>query len=523
MQRGQFTGNFQLDAQYYNEDSLIGAEAVPEKLLSNGFANLLYTNGKITAGLRYESYQNVLLGFPTSYRGSGIPYRFVSFNMDKLQVTAGNFYDQFGSGLLFRTYEERGLGYDNAMDGFRAIYKPHESLQLKGIIGKQRFYFDQGEGIVRAFDAEWSVNDAFQSLEDAKTRVTLGTSFVSKYQADQNSQYVLPENVGAYGARLNVIRGNYTFMAEYARKENDPSADNNFIYRDGEALVLQGSYSRKGFGISLSAKRIDNMSFRSDRDASIQDLQLNFIPSFNRQHTYLLLATLYPYATQLLGEMGFQGELVYKVPKKSKLGGKYGMGILVNYSLVHDIKRNTLDDLSGERNGYTSNFFEMGDERFFQDINVEITKKFSRKFKGQLTYAYLEYNMDVLQGKSGKNIIESHVAVADMTYKLKKKQALRMELQHMYNEEDLGDWATAVLEWTYSPHWYIALIDQYNYGNAEEDQQLHYYFVSAGYTNKANRIMLNYGRQRAGIFCVGGVCRNVPASNGFSLSITSSF
>ena len=46
---------------------------------------------------------------------------------------------------------------------------------------------------------------------------------------------------------------------------------------------------------------------------------------------------------------------------------------------------------------------------------------------------------------------------------------------------------------------------------------------SVGYTNKANRISLGYGRQRAGIFCVGGVCRTVPASNGLSISITSSF
>jgi len=34
---------------------------------------------------------------------------------------------------------------------------------------------------------------------------------------------------------------------------------------------------------------------------------------------------------------------------------------------------------------------------------------------------------------------------------------------------------------------------------------------------------VNYGRQRAGIFCVGGVCRQVPAANGLTLSVTSTF
>ena len=35
--------------------------------------------------------------------------------------------------------------------------------------------------------------------------------------------------------------------------------------------------------------------------------------------------------------------------------------------------------------------------------------------------------------------------------------------------------------------------------------------------------MLSYGKQREGIICVGGVCRQVPAANGFSVTITSSF
>jgi hypothetical protein len=44
-----------------------------------------------------------------------------------------------------------------------------------------------------------------------------------------------------------------------------------------------------------------------------------------------------------------------------------------------------------------------------------------------------------------------------------------------------------------------------------------------GYIRGGNRFTVNYGRQRAGIFCVGGVCRQVPASNGLSISVTSTF
>jgi hypothetical protein len=34
---------------------------------------------------------------------------------------------------------------------------------------------------------------------------------------------------------------------------------------------------------------------------------------------------------------------------------------------------------------------------------------------------------------------------------------------------------------------------------------------------------LGYGKRREGIFCVGGVCRAVPASSGLEMTFTSSF
>jgi len=43
------------------------------------------------------------------------------------------------------------------------------------------------------------------------------------------------------------------------------------------------------------------------------------------------------------------------------------------------------------------------------------------------------------------------------------------------------------------------------------------------YTKSGSKIMLSYGKQREGIVCIGGVCRQVPAANGLMLTITSSF
>src|ERR1035438_6202195 len=116
------SGNVEIDAQTYKKDSLIGAPNVPEKLNSNAFINLLYSAGPVSAGLRYESYDDALQGYDPRYNGNGIMYRYVEFTKDELTVTAGSFYEQFGSGMILRSYFQPGLGVDNAFDGFRMKY-----------------------------------------------------------------------------------------------------------------------------------------------------------------------------------------------------------------------------------------------------------------------------------------------------------------------------------------------------------------------------------------------------------------
>lgn len=521
---GKISGNFEMTTQYYNIDTLIGAPIVPEKLRMNGFCNVIYTKDKLRAGIRYESYQRALQGFPVGYDGNGIPFRYVGYTLDNIDITVGNYYEQFGQGMIFRTYEERGLGYDNAMDGIRIKYNPYKGVYLKGIIGKQRIFFDSGPGIVRGIDGEINLTELVHKLDSTGTQVRIGGSFVSKYQSDTDPLYVLPENVGAYSARASIYKGKFSLTSEYAYKINDPSADNKFIYKPGQALIVSAAYSQKGFGVNLSAKTLDNMSYRSNRNEGLNNLLINYLPALTRQHTYNLAATLYPYATQLNGEVSFQGDVFLKFQKGTKLGGKYGTNIAINYSEIHSLDKTNLDATTDStRQGYTTKFFSPGDVVYFKDLNIEISKKINKHFKFKLMYMNLVYNMTVVQGLGGTPTVYADIAVFDGTYKLNDKHTIRTELQHLRTNQDQKSWATALVEYTYSPHWFVAVIDQYNYANDDTEKRIHYVTGTVGYIKNSNRIMLSYGRQRAGIFCVGGVCRNVPASNGFTLSITSSF
>ncbi len=519
-------GNFELDAQYYFPDSLISAPDVPEKILMNAFANINVSYKNFTFGMRYESYQNPMLGYDPRYKGSGIPYRFASYTQDKLEVTVGNFYEQFGSGLIFRSYEERNLGIDNAMDGVKLIYRPTEAYTLKALIGQQRLYFEKGPGIVRGFDAEVNLNEALSFLNESSNRWILGSGIVSKYQSDRDPIYNLPENVSAMAGRISYSRNAFNFSTEYAHKINDPSAENNFVYKNGQALIFSGSYSTQGFGLLLSAKRIDNMGFRSDRYATGNDLHINYLPPTTRQHLYSL-SGMYPYATQANGEAGVLGELTFKLPRHSYFGGPFGTTITLNYSLANSIHKEKIHDTIsiGQTGtlGYNSDFFQLGDEKYFEDINIEFSRRISSKLRALISYAYITYNQNVIEGYVDKGMVYAHVIIADFSHRLPKRRNIRWELQQLSTKQDNGSWAMALIEYTISPNWFFAISDQYNYGNKNKELRLHYYNVAAGYTYKANRFAVSYGRQREGIVCVGGVCRQMPASNGFSINITSSF
>tara|TARA_B100001093_G_C26857933_1_gene1028372 strand:+ start:6778 stop:8433 length:1656 start_codon:yes stop_codon:yes gene_type:complete len=530
-ENGQLSGNFQSDFQLYIEDDALDfnlnnpSSGFPnERGLFNGFANILYRTNNFSSGIRYEAYQNAILGYPSGYQGEDITYRFVQFDKDGLDITLGNFYEQFGSGMILRAYEERNLGYDNAFDGILIKFSPVNGVYLKSLVGRQRVFFHKAEGLIRGIDAEISLNESFSLLSESTTRITMGASFVSKYQADLNTQYVLPENVASWASRMNLNRGKWQFGAEYVYKYNDPSSANNYIFKPGNALLLSGAYSKRGFGISLAAKRIDNMDFRSERDQNLQNAIINYLPALTKQHTYTL-ATIYPYGTITTGEMGLQTELNYKFKKNSPLGGKYGMGLIANFSNVYAIDKQALNFItpigSNGTMGYTSDFFKLGEEKYFQEFSIELSRKINSKIKLSGTYINTEYNSSVIVGYKYFGMIYADIFIIESQYKIKPKHTLRSEFQHLKTEQHEGNWAMALVEYTVSPKYFVTVQNMYNYGNNES--KLNYPNITLGLNKGTNRVAIGYGKQRAGIFCVGGICRNVPASNGLSLNITSSF
>lgn len=538
---GHVTGNVQLDGQMSSADSTIGAQDVPEKLLLNARADILYTNGDFSAGLRFEMYQNPLLGFDARYKGQGLANYFVAYNGERLSVTAGNFYEQFGSGMILRAYEDRYLGLDNSLFGLNVQYRPVDGITLKALAGKQRIFWDYGDGLVRGVDAEVNLGSLVKAIGESKFRATLGAGFVSKYEDDETvpsaanpeMRLNLPLNVGAASLRADLGYGNWSLQAEYVRKGQDPSAIQRvpfgdkiygYIYRPGEALLLGLSYSQRGFSASLQAKRIDNMGFKSVRSQSGEMLYINYLPAITKNHTYAFLS-MYPYATQVNGEQGLQADVMYKIKKGTLLGGQYGTDVHVNSSVVMGLDTTVTGGAGTD--GYEVNG-GLG-QTLYGDVSVEVAKKLSKNVKATVTYAYQVFN-PVVENEPG-SLHHNNIVVADVSWKVNKKHSLRFEAEWMgsdshydaadpeHSDRRAGDWVMGLVEWNIGTHWFLSASDQYAYNDGTGN----YYNLSVGYTRGATRLQVGYGKQREGLLCIGGVCRTVPASNGLTFSLTTSF
>lgn len=516
------SGSIQSDILIPQDDDKIGTEETNDWALTNTYADVSVMSKHIDGGARFEFLKHPLPGFEKDFKGWGVPNIYLKAHFKNWNLTLGNFYEQFGSGFILRTYEERSLGVDNSLLGGRLVINPLPGVTIKALSGKQRHYWSYNDAWVSGGDVEFGLDQWFKTMSEHGTYLTLGASWVNKYESEEDimtdatHKLNLPTYVNAFDVRANLQKGNFNVLAEYAWKTQDPSFDNGYIYRKGKVAMLSATYSKKGMSLLLQAKRSDNMSFRSRRTVTGTSSFINHLPAFTMEHTYAL-AALYPYATNPDGEWAYQAELGYTFKRHTLLGGKYGTSVKINFSHVHAIDRNEHDNGIMGSDGYGSAFWKWGKQTYYQDLNVQLEKKLSRAFKLSLMYMNQFYNKTVIEGEGG--MIHSDIFVAEGKYTVNRKMTLRGELQYLSTADDDGDWLYGLLECSLMPHWMFTISDMYNSGVTN----LHYYQGYITFNTGSHRLQLGYGRTRAGFNCSGGVCRYVPASKGVTLSYNYNF
>ena len=508
---GQVSGSLETSSIYYAPDKKI--ERPEDRFGSNNYIKVDYLSGRFSAGVQMNAFLPALVG----YEGLASGYKFylaskyIQWQDKNFEILVGDIFDQYGNGLIFRSFEDRQLGLNNSLEGVRAAYSFGRYVTLKGMYGRPRLYTEYSKTWVRGADLSVSLAEIIKA---PAINFNIEGSFVNRYQSlSQAPEYMLPyldaygikPNLNMYSGRINFGWNGLTVRGEYVGKGADYIDTSYESTRKGWAALGEVGYNYKTFSVMGTFRTLKNMNtpiniFESNIYGGNT---INYIPALTRQYTYML-ANLNPYLMEqvsLNGEMGGQIDLCYSYRSKSNRYRYWNFH--ANFSTFY-----SLDKLAW-----------IGDKRqlYWRDINIDIERQWDKKWKTLILYSYQD-NMDH----------QAHIFVADVTHKFNRKASLRFELQYLLSGDEKyewdgrhseGDWVAGLVEFNFAPHWSVYVQDMYNIGQSK----MHYYNGGFSYTHNRTRVQLSYGRNRAGYICSGGVCRFSPAYTGVNLVLTSSF
>ena len=515
---------------------------------SNDYLKVDYRLGRFSAGVQIDGYLPGLYGYDQyeyqqrNSKLSAFITKYVQWEDQNWGVRLGDIYDQFGNGLIFRTYEDRNLGFNNALAGARAFYNFNNMVNVKVLAGLPRLYDIRTTNPVWGADLSLSFSDMVGWHDGV---VSLEASYVGRYQKDAHVDFPIktPEELefsvqgidqdvlNMVSARFNVEAKGFSFRFETVSKLNEDIFNPTLDAAKGHVTSIDLGYNYKRFSASATFRRQENMTtFIDIRPLGIGGGNtINYIPLLTRQHTYSL-ANLNPYRGSSVhtgGEIGGQIDLYYSL-RNPKARGKY-WNFHANFSMF-----NTIDHYSKLMN------MDMEGRNVWIDFNFDVERQWSKKLKTTFLYSFQRWDEEINHFDSPEaHYCRSHIFVGDVTYKFNKKHSIRVEAQYLASNDYEGDWVAGTIEYNFAPKFSFYVSDMWNcekmidgqYGNyymnlntyEMEHKLLHYYQVGASFTHNSLRAQLSYGRNRAGYVCSGGVCRFQPAYTGVNLSLTLSF
>lgn len=517
----------------YVNDAKLGT-TYPSKFGSNDYLKLDYVNGRFSVGVQGEAYLPALQGYD-DLRNNGydkpkvmLASKYIQWQDANYSVMVGDVYDQFGNGLIFRSFEDRQLGINNSIEGGRVTATFGNIVSVKALFGRPRLYssangYSRGwigsqyaRSTVGGADLSVSLSDIIGSEE---LMMSIEGSYVNRrerldrelngmnYGTDYFPYFELTSpDLNMYSARLNLDYKGFTLRGEYAGKGKDISSGAVLgKAAKGSAVLAELGYNVGGLSVSAQVRRLEMMgtSLSLYGNLGVMGNTLNYLPALTRQHTYML-AALNPCQMNAEGELAVQADIYYTL--RSKQSRQRYWNFHANYSTAYTLK--AYQTASGKR------------ELLWSDVNVDVERQWNKQWKTTLMFSRQEWNTSHGQGPAlPSTTYVSNIFVGDVMYKINKKFSLRMEAQYLLSNDYEGDWVAGLVEFNVAPHWSVFFSDMYNLGTTKTN----YYNGGLSFTHNRTRVQVSYGRNRAGYVCSGGVCRYQPAYTGVNLMLTTSF
>lgn len=546
--QGFFSGSFQSNTNFFVRDEQIGAAGLPHydnyKVGTEAWLNLNYTNEKwgLEIGSRVDLFYNSIIQNPNvPFTKAGLGIFYIKKKIKTLDITAGYFYHQLGSGIVYRSWEERPLGIDNSLLGAKLEYTIKEKVKLTAFTGLQKNRFELYRSLVSGFNAEGQFSIGKNVLLKPGLSVlnrSMNDEIMSKVVSEieqlsnlDSSRFFVPKyNTYVIGGYNTLTIGPLSWYVEGAWKSREAIrwTDGSLVNLPGNAFYTSLSYSQKGFGITAQFKRMENWVVRTsplENPILFQGL-LSFIPPISKQNSLRLTGRYFAQSLELR-ELSWGLEMTYSPKRKLKfnLNGSYIRDFFNQPAIFQRVKsENGINDTVPIRN-------------YFAEGYADMIWKINSMFELELGMQYIRYHSQIYrQAKEGEYDI--FTPFAELGIKVNKKFSIRTELQAQFlpdfenpgRVKDYGNWIYGLLEFNIHPGISIAVSDMWNYkpntNNIEDPiarRSNHYYSVFTSYTWHSLRFTLAYVKQVQGIVCTGGVCRFEPAFSGVKFGANATF
>lgn len=510
-QQGNLSGDLMMNVNFFRRDTSIKAAGnqLYDNLLSGGegWLGLRYSGYGFTGTVRFDAFNNSNLQNPGSaLTAAGVGMFSLSKEFKKLTVTGGHIYDQIGSGIIFRAYEDRGLLIDNALFGLHLKYRVNDHLSIKGFSGQTKNLFERYKPILKGANIETDFDLG------SKAHITPGIGIVNRTMDKSsmdavvgtinnlplNERFVPTYNMYAATFYNTLNYGNFSWYVEASMKSKEALAIPNIGLRNRSGNVLYSTFgfAINKFGINASIKRTENFVMRTSPNESLLQGIFSWQPIIAQIRPQRLIARYTPPSQDL-----------------SELAGNVNAFFTPNDKLNFNLSYTRINTLE--------------DQVLYREVFGETEIRYVKNLLIHAGVQYLVYNQSLYQVKNEIDYpnVEAITPFLELNYKINKKNSIRAELQYMSTEEDYGSWAFALLEYNISPTWSFAVSDMYNITpNKHHVSDAHHYpNVFVAYTKDAHRFTMQYVKQVDGINCTGGVCRYEPAFSGFKIGVTSSF
>ena len=284
------TSSFESYSAYYLDDSKTGDFMFDDRFRSNNYLNLKSNIGKYwNLELQIEYYlTSSLLNYSPNFKETNISTFKAEYFKKNINFKIGNFYEQFGSGMTLRSWEDKDLGINNSLLGLNLKYNISDNINLTTLIGTQKKGFKYSNGFVVGFDSEFD----FSKITKNNATFLMGLSYVGRNDQKTKSDFY-DEMTNLISLRFDYSSSAFYSNFEYVNKSKNPivvfgSLSDTFI-KDGSAFLINSGFFNNGFGLDLTFRRLENMSLFSEREAFgnvYNESMINYLPALTKQHDY---------------------------------------------------------------------------------------------------------------------------------------------------------------------------------------------------------------------------------------------